>query len=61
MATWTLVIFIYAGMFAKGDSVALHSVPGYTTEAACAAEGKRGTDFVTGSSKEYKFKCFKVN
>jgi ABC-type proline/glycine betaine transport system permease subunit len=54
-------MFIYAGAFAKGDSVALQTVPGYTTEAACISQGTLGKMFVAGTSKEYVFKCIKVN
>lgn len=58
---WTLVLFIYAGAFAKGDSVALHSIPGYSTEQACMAQGHSGKSLVSGIAKDYSFKCFKVN
>lgn len=54
-------MFIYAGAWAKGDSVALHSIPGYSSEQVCQMEGKRGAKLVNGTTKEYKFECFKVN
>lgn len=55
--TWVLVMYIYAGVFAKGDSVALHSVEGFTTQAACQQAGDAAKNFVSGTSKEYKFVC----
>jgi len=54
-----LIIYIFAGPFAKGDSVALTSVPGFSTEAACKSAGFKASSFVVGSAKEYRFECVK--
>jgi len=54
-----LVIYIYAGLLAKGDSVAIVSVPGFTSEAACNEAGKNTEKFVAGSTKEHRFVCVK--
>lgn len=56
---WTLIIYIYAGMLAKGDSVALLSVPGFTSEFACFAAAAQTGKFVSGSAKEHRFACVK--
>ena len=53
---WTLIIFIYAGVFAKGDSVAIHSVK-FDTEQACIAAGNKTKTLVDGTAKEAKFVC----
>ncbi|KQW02230.1 hypothetical protein [Rhizobacter sp. Root1221] len=54
-----LVLYIYAGMFAKGDSVTVQAVPGFTSEAACKAAGKAAEPLVAGSAKELRFICLK--
>lgn len=54
-----LIIYIYAGMMAKGDSVALAQVPGFTSEASCQAAGKATEKFVDGSAKNHRFVCVK--
>lgn len=56
---WTLIIYIYAGVFAKGDSVALLSVPNFSTEAACVAAAGKTAKFTDGSAKEHRFTCVK--
>jgi hypothetical protein len=55
--SYILVMYIYAGMLAKGDSVTLLSVPNFKTEHSCMIAGKAGEKFVSGTSKEYKFMC----
>ena len=32
---WVLLIYLYAGVFAKGDSVAVTTIPGYRTQIEC--------------------------
>lgn len=54
---WTLVIYIYAGMLAKGDSVALTSVPGFTSKPACIAAADETKGFVSGSTKKIEHAC----
>ncbi len=56
---WTLVIFIYAGTFAKGDSVALLEVPNFVTENACVKAAEKVKPFVSGTAKELKYVCLK--
>ncbi len=57
--SWILVIYIYAGAFAKGDSVTITHVPGFKSEAHCAAAGNMTKPLVNGSSKELRFVCLR--
>lgn len=57
--SFALVIYIYAGMLARGDSVAVYSIPMRTME-ACQREGKKAEVLVSASAKEYRFVCLKV-
>ena len=57
--SWTLVIFIYAGVLAKGDSVALTYIPGFKSEAACAAAGSVSKPLVKDTFKELRYVCFR--
>jgi len=58
MSAYFLVIYIYAGMLAKGDSVAMLSVPQPSLE-ACHAAGKKAAELVSGSAKDLRFLCIK--
>lgn len=58
--SWVLVMYIYAGTFAKGDSVSMVTVPGFHSEVACNEEGAKGNILVKGSAKDYKFICIQV-
>lgn len=55
--SYILVMYIYAGMLAKGDSVALLSIDKFSSQADCVAAGEAGRPLVNGSSKEYRFVC----
>lgn len=55
---WILVMYIYAGMLAKGDSVVMATVP-MASQEICQREGKKGEALVGGSAKEYRFLCLK--
>jgi hypothetical protein len=57
--TWVLVMYIYAGLLAKGDSVTLTSIPGFKTEAMCSEAGAVARPLVSGSTKEYRFVCLR--
>ncbi len=57
--SWTLVIYIYAGMFAKGDSVTMTHIQGFKSEAHCAAAGSAAKPLVSGSAKEIRFICIR--
>ena len=58
MATWTLLIYIYAGALAKGDSVAMQTITGWKTEQSCKQAGEQAKQLVRGSAKELRYSCF---
>lgn len=57
--SWTLVIYIYAGVFAKGDSVAVTHIPNFKSETACAAAGSVARPMVNNTAKELRFVCIR--
>ncbi|MGE4243694.1 hypothetical protein [Ramlibacter sp.] len=57
---WILVMYVYAGMLAKGDSVAMLTVP-VASQEVCEREGRKGEKLVGGSAKEYRYLCLKVD
>lgn len=57
--TYILVLYIYAGILAKGDSVTLTNVDGFASQQACMAAGKASEKLVEGSAKEVRFVCLK--
>ena len=56
---WVLVIYIYAGTWAKGDSVALTTVPMATMQ-LCEDARKNLDHLVSGSTKEIRYACVKA-
>lgn len=56
---WILVIYIYAGTWAKGDSVAIQTVNGWKSESECTMAGNKLKPLVDQSSKELRFACLK--
>ncbi len=57
---WVLILYIYAGMMANGDSVAITNVPGFTSEQSCKSAGTNAADhLVSGSTKVVRFVCVK--
>lgn len=61
MITWTMIVFVYAGALANGDSVALITVPGFTSEVACKEAGESAAHLDDSSTKVYRFACVKVH
>jgi len=57
--SWILVVYIYAGVFAKGDSVSVTAIP-MPTEAVCMDAGKKAKPLVNDSAKELRFVCLKA-
>jgi hypothetical protein len=57
--TWILVIYIYAGALANGDSVAIASIPSFSTKQECIQAGEDAKELVKGSTKVYRFVCLK--
>lgn len=56
---WMLVLYIYAGVWAKGDSVAMATIPMATHE-ACEKAAKESDSLVKQSAKEIRYVCLKV-
>ncbi len=57
--TWILVLFVHAGMLSGKDSMALTTVPGFKTEAACQAAGKASEALTKTTTKETRYVCVK--
>jgi hypothetical protein len=57
--SYILVLYIYAGMMAKGDSVSLVQIPGFPTEQSCRDAGRATDPLVSGSTKDIRFVCLK--
>ena len=57
---WILIVYIYAGVMANGDSVALTNISGFKSQQECVSAGQTAQNLVSGtSSKVYKFVCVK--
>lgn len=54
---WVLIIFAHVGPMGDGNSNALTNVPGFKSEAACNAAGKKAESMASGSTKVIKFVC----
>lgn len=50
--TWVLIMFAYAS-----DSMALGSVPGFASEAACVAAGQKAVGLANFTIKSLQFVC----
>lgn len=57
---WMLVLYIYAGVWAKGDSVAITTVP-MANLSACEKAGQSADSLVKGSAKDVRYICVKTN
>ena len=55
--TYILVMYIYAGMMANGDSVTLLRAGEFNGIDACNAAGLKGNELVKNSTKDYRFIC----
>ena len=58
--SWVLVIYIYAGAWSNGDSVALTTVPMESRE-SCEKAGQELDPLVSGSTKTVRYICLKNN
>lgn len=54
---WTLILFVYAGIMANTDSVALTNMPGFPTEAMCEAAGDASLSMDDGTTKNIVYVC----
>ena len=57
---WTLIIYIFAGVWAKGDSVALTQVNGFTSQQVCEAAAQKTSTLPAISTKEFRYVCVEV-
>ena len=55
---WTLVIYIYAGAMAQGDSVTLTSIP-MASQEICETSGQQLDSLVSGTTKVVRYVCVK--
>lgn len=53
---YLLVLYIYAGLLAKGDSVAITTIT-FGSETECRNAGEAAAPLVKGSSKEIRYIC----
>ncbi len=56
---WILIIFIYAGTFSKGDSVALTNISGFKTQNACQIAGEKSKQLTDSTFKSARYICVK--
>lgn len=56
--SWILVLYIYAGAWAKGDSVAITTIP-QPSQQSCEAAGNAARSLVKDSTKELRYLCVK--
>jgi hypothetical protein len=56
--TWILIINVFAGAFAEGDSLSLTNIPGFTSYEECMAAGKDAGGLATGK-KDINYVCVK--
>lgn len=59
--SYILVIYIYAGVFANGDSVAITNIPSFRSKQECMQAGEDAKSLVNGSAKVYRYACLKTN
>jgi hypothetical protein len=60
MNGFILILFLYAGPMSQADSVALTSIPGFQSLAACQKAGQQTSALVSGTVKARKFVCVKA-
>lgn len=54
---WVLIVTMYAGVWATGDSTALTNVPGFVSKEECTEAGNATKELAYGTKKEVKFVC----
>ncbi len=59
METWILVMYVYAGIWAKGDSVALATVTDFSSKPRCEDAGKQLAPLVRDTTKDVRFVCLR--
>ncbi len=56
---FVLVLYIYAGVLAKGDSVTVTTVSDFPNLAMCQSAGKESALLVESSSKNLRYVCLR--
>lgn len=56
---WVLVVFIYAGIFAQSDSVAISNIPSFTSKQLCEQAGIDLSRITSSTFKEIRTKCIR--
>lgn len=54
---WTLIVFVYAGIMANTDSVALTNVPGFPNKELCDVAGNAALSMDDGTTKNIVYVC----
>lgn len=57
MYHWVLVVYIYAGFMAKGDSVTLQTIAGFSSQEVCQEAGRNLEHLTANSTKELRYEC----
>jgi hypothetical protein len=57
MTTFTLLIWIYAGVFAKGDSMALDHIDGFQSKVSCEQAANGLKNITNNTVKEIVTAC----
>lgn len=57
---WVLILYVYAGIMANTDSVALTNVPGFATEQMCKDAGEKTLSLDDGTTKQAVYVCVRV-
>lgn len=56
---WVLIIYIYAGIWAKGDSVAIATIP-MASQDVCEQAAVKSETLTKATAKEFRHVCVKV-
>jgi hypothetical protein len=54
---WVLILCMYAGTLATGDSATLTHIDGFQTELACKVAGEQSKTMGTNSLKKVRYRC----
>lgn len=57
MNTWVLILFVHVGVMGDGNSNAMTSIGGFTTQQLCEQAGKKAAGMASGTVKDIKFVC----
>lgn len=61
MYKWILILFAHAGPMSDGDSMAITSVPGFTSEQVCKVAGEKAKGMAFGTVKKIEYTCVREN